>query len=81
MTSDTHPSKSSRQTALDSLGPSGDAAFPRRERCANEGCIRRPEAGEEYCSVCCLERNLFRRDERRLESRAGAARVREAGRR
>ena len=51
------------------------------DRCRNEGCIRRPEPGEEYCSVCCLEWNLFRRDERRLESGASAPRAREAGRR
>ena len=50
-------------------------------RCSNEGCVRRPEPGGHYCSVCCLEWSLFRRDERRLESPAAAARGREAGRR
>ena len=49
--------------------------------CANEGCVRLPEPGGEFCSVCCLEWNLFRRDERRLESRDAAARGREAGHR
>jgi len=50
-------------------------------RCINEGCPRRREPGEEYCSVCCLERNLFRRDERRLEAPERAVRGREAARR
>ncbi|HKD18256.1 MAG TPA: hypothetical protein VKG23_10325 [Thermoanaerobaculia bacterium] len=57
-----------------------DAAFPRRG-CANEGCVRRPEPGEDYCSVCCLEWSLFRRDERRLESAERAVHGREAARR
>jgi hypothetical protein len=48
------------------------------ERCANEGCLRRPEPGEEYCSACCLEWNLFRRDERRLDTVESAGRRREA---
>ena len=54
---------------------------PTSTRCANEGCLRRPEPGDEYCSVCCLEWSLFRRDARRLDSQAAAARTREAGRR
>jgi hypothetical protein len=49
--------------------------------CANEGCVRRREQGEEYCSVCCLEWSLFRRDERRPESAGSALRGREAERR
>jgi hypothetical protein len=49
--------------------------------CANEGCARRPEPGEEYCSVCCLEWTLFRRDERCPESRGSALRGWEAERR
>ena len=50
-------------------------------RCANEGCARLPEPGEKYCSVCCLEWNLFRRDERRPQFEGSALRCREAGRR
>lgn len=49
--------------------------------CANEGCTRPAEPGEEYCSVCCLEWNLFRRDERRLESADSAMPARGAAER
>jgi hypothetical protein len=35
------------------------------ERCANEGCARRAEPGELWCSECGLERSLYRRDNRR----------------
>ena len=49
--------------------------------CANEGCVRLPEPGGEFCSVCCLEWNLFRRDERRPQPEPSAVRAREAGQR
>ena len=54
-----------RRLALAVLGPSGDAASPRRERCANEGCIRPVERGERWCSTCGLDRALYRREARR----------------
>jgi hypothetical protein len=50
-------------------------------RCSNEGCVRPAEPGEDYCSVCCLEWNLFRRDERRPQPEPSAVRAREAGQR
>ena len=35
------------------------------EPCRNEGCSRRAEPGELWCSECGLERSLYRRDNRR----------------
>jgi uncharacterized Zn finger protein (UPF0148 family) len=49
-------------------------------RCGNEGCPRVPEPGDTYCAACGLERNLFRRDERRREAAPGTAPGAEAGR-
>jgi hypothetical protein len=37
--------------------------------CVNEGCVRKAESGRSLCATCGLERELFRRDARRLASR------------
>ena len=37
--------------------------------CVNEGCVRKAESGKSLCATCGLERELFRRDARRLASR------------
>jgi hypothetical protein len=71
-----------RRLALALLGPSGDAASPRRENCVNEGCVRPVERGERWCTTCGLERGLFRREARRPSPSAPETLpAREAGRR
>jgi hypothetical protein len=37
--------------------------------CVNEGCVRKAESGKSLCATCGLERELFRRDARRLATR------------
>ncbi|HTY41627.1 MAG TPA: hypothetical protein VMH79_07125 [Thermoanaerobaculia bacterium] len=54
---------------------------PLAARCQNEGCPRPAEPGEAYCAACCLDRNLFRRDERRAEVPVPVPRERRAGQR
>ncbi len=36
-----------------------------KKLCANEGCPRPAEEGEDFCETCGLERSLLRREERR----------------
>ena len=45
------------------------AAIGNGSRCVNEGCVRKAESGKSLCATCGLERELFRRDARRLASR------------
>jgi len=54
---------------------------PIAPRCENEGCPRPAEPGEPWCAACCLDRNLFWRDERRSRIPVSAPRERRAGQR
>ena len=47
----------------------GAAAIADGSGCVNEGCVRKAESGKSLCATCGLERELFRRDARRLASR------------
>ena len=48
-----------------------EAAIGDGSSCVNEGCVRRAESGKSLCATCGLERDLFRREARRLASREG----------
>jgi hypothetical protein len=46
-----------------------EAAIGDGSGCVNEGCVRKAESGKSLCATCGLERELFRREARRLASR------------
>lgn len=53
-------------------------AESRTVRCANEGCARPAQPDDVYCAECCLERSLFRREERRPSQADRTVRAEEA---
>jgi hypothetical protein len=60
-----------RLGAIGGTSSGAEAAIGDGSSCVNEGCVRRAESGKSLCATCGLERELFRREARRLASREG----------